>query len=175
MSTWTYSLKFSLRSLLREVVRNSWGRTFVYPRLAANERSAATLRDYVARRAARIGVPLAGDGTSLPRLASATGSAGKLLTKAEVRQHPEKLVGQHGSRALRGVMTSSETLEPDVRASVEQAFGVRVFDWYGQAERVAAIGTCEHGSYHVLTDYGDAALLAPDGAPDGGANAGANA
>lgn len=64
----------------------------------------------------------------------------------------------HGP-ALRGVMTSSETLEPEVRAAVEQAFGVPVFDWYGQAERVAAIGTCEHGRYHVLTDYGGVELL----------------
>ena len=285
MPTWTYSLKFSLRSLVRETVRNVWGRAFVYPRLAANERSADRLRDYVARRAARIGVPLAGDGAGLPRLASTAG----LLTKSEVRQHPDKLVRprgpgswirttiktsgtsgspltivqsignlvreegfvyrqlrwigyRHGQRrawirgdivcadhpadgrywcrdwvgnmlmmssyhlsnatigayiaelerfdpvvvhaypssiaalaawlkaegrtyrgkSLRGVMTSSETLEPDVRAAVEQTFGVRVFDWYGQAERVAAIGTCEHGSYHVLTDYGDAALLIPD-------------
>jgi phenylacetate-CoA ligase len=61
--------------------------------------------------------------------------------------------------ALLGVMTSSETLEPDVRAAVEQAFGVKVFDWYGQSERVAAIGTCEHGRYHVMTDYGGVALL----------------
>jgi phenylacetate-CoA ligase len=59
-------------------------------------------------------------------------------------------------------MTSSETMEPDVRAAVEQAFGVRVFDWYGQSERVAAIGSCEHGSYHLLTDYGSAALLETD-------------
>jgi phenylacetate-CoA ligase len=289
MSTWKYSLKFSLRSFLREVSRNFWGRNYVYPRLAANERSAVALRDYVARRAARIGVPLAGDGRTLPRLAPAAA----LLTKAEVRQHPEKLVrprgpgswlrttiktsGTSGSpltivqsignvireegfvyrqlrwigyrhgqrrawirgdivcddhpadgkywcrdwfgnmlmmssyhlsnatigayiaelerfdpvvihaypssiaalaawlkgarrtyagRSLRGVFTSSETLEPDVRACVEQAFGVRVFDWYGQAERVAAIGTCEHGSYHVLTDYGDVVLLGgADGEP----------
>jgi phenylacetate-CoA ligase len=60
------------------------------------------------------------------------------------------------------VMTSSETLEPDVRAAVEQAFGVRVFDWYGQAERVAAIGTCEYGRYHVLTDYSVVSLLAKE-------------
>ena len=81
MPTWTYSLKFSLRSLVRETVRNFWGRTFVYPRLAANERSADHLRSYVARRAARIGVPLGGDGVALPRLATTAG----LLTKAEVR------------------------------------------------------------------------------------------
>jgi phenylacetate-CoA ligase len=61
--------------------------------------------------------------------------------------------------ALKGVMTSSETLEPSVRAAVERAFGVTVFDWYGQAERVAAIGTCEHGSYHVLTDYSGVELV----------------
>jgi phenylacetate-CoA ligase len=39
---------------------------------------------------------------------------------------------------------------------------VRVFDWYGQSERVAAIGTCEHGRYHVLTDYSGVALLETD-------------
>jgi phenylacetate-CoA ligase len=69
---------------------------------------------------------------------------------------------RYAGKALRGVMTSSETMEPEVRAAVEQAFGVRVFDWYGQSERVAAIGTCEHGSYHVLTDYSGVALLETD-------------
>lgn len=65
----------------------------------------------------------------------------------------------YGGSSLRGVLTSSETLEPQVRAAVERSFGVRVFDWYGQAERVAAIGTCERGNYHVLTDYGGVELL----------------
>jgi phenylacetate-CoA ligase len=290
MPMWTYSLKYSLRSLVRETVRNAWGRLFVYPALAANERSHEVLADYAARRARRVGVPLDGDGTALVRLAPGS----PMLTKAEVRQHPEKLVrprgpgswirttirtsGTSGSPltivqslgnlvreegfvyrqlrwigwrfgqrrawirgdivcpdhptdgrywcrdwvgnmlmmssyhlsndtlgryvdelerfdpvvihaypssiaalaawlnaagrtyrggALRGVMTSSETLEPGVRAAVEQAFGVRVFDWYGQAERVAAIGTCAEGRYHVLTDYSGVALLAADGRDDG--------
>jgi len=69
----------------------------------------------------------------------------------------------HGRRyrgaALRGVLTSSETLEPEVRASIARAFGVTVFDWYGQAERVAAIGTCEQGRYHLLSDYAAVELL----------------
>ena len=34
-----------------------------------------------------------------------------------------------------------------------------MFDWYGQAERVAAIGTCEHGHYHLLSDYSHVELL----------------
>jgi phenylacetate-CoA ligase len=67
---------------------------------------------------------------------------------------------RYRGQALCGVMTSSETLEPGVRAAVMRAFGVIVFDWYGQAERVAAIGTCEHGRYHLLTDYGGVELLA---------------
>jgi phenylacetate-CoA ligase len=290
MSMWTYSLKCSLRSLVRELVRNVWGRVFVYPGLVANERSRDALAAYVARRARRVGVPLDGDGSALARLAPGS----PMLTKADVRQHPDKLVrprgpgswirttirtsgtsgspltivqslgnlvreegfvyrqlrwigwrfGQrrawirgdivcadhprdgrywcrdwvgnmlmmssyhlsnetigryvdalerfdpvvihaypssiaalaawlnaagrtYGGRALRGVMTSSETLEPAVRAAVEQAFGVRVFDWYGQAERVAAIGTCEEGRYHVLTDYSGVALLDADGRDDG--------
>jgi phenylacetate-CoA ligase len=66
---------------------------------------------------------------------------------------------QYRGRALRGVMTSSETVAPAVRAQIEQAFGVPVYDWYGQAERVAAIGTCEHGRYHLLSDYGIAEVL----------------
>lgn len=74
---------------------------------------------------------------------------------------------RYAGRALRGVMTSSETLEPDVRAAVMRVFGVVVYDWYGQAERVAAIGTCEHGRYHLLSDYGGVELLAlPDGSSE---------
>ncbi|ALK96342.1 hypothetical protein AB595_05670 [Massilia sp. WF1] len=284
---WTRSLKFSLRSLGRELVRNLWGRLFVYPALAGNEYSRHKLARYVERRAAKVGVALDGDPFSLPHLAPGT----PLLTKQELRQHPERLLrprrfgslirttiktsgtsgtplsivqslgnmvreegfvyrqlrwigwqhGQprawirgdivcadhppdgrywcrdwvgnmlmmssyhlsnesigayiaaleafepvvihaypssiaalaawlnargrrYGGRALKGVMTSSETMEPEVRAAVEQAFGVRVFDWYGQSERVAAIGTCEHGSYHVLTDYSGVALLETENA-----------
>jgi len=291
MPMWTYALKFSLRSLGRELLRNFWSRTFVYPSLIANERSAATLAAYRRRRADAVGIELDNDSdsgaTRLRRLAG--GQCAGLLTKQDVRRHPQRLVRsrsplrpgawlrttiktsgtsgspltivqsaanpvreegfvyrqlrwigyRHGQRrawirgdivcpdhphdgrywcrdwvgnmlmmssyhlsnrtiegyvdalerfdpvvihaypssvaalaawlaaagrryrgaALRGVMTSSETLEPAVRAQVEQVFGVRVFDWYGQAERVAAIGTCEQGRYHVLTDYADVALL----------------
>jgi phenylacetate-CoA ligase len=65
----------------------------------------------------------------------------------------------YSGSSLRAIVTSSETLERNVQECIEQAFGCRVFDWYGQAERVAAIGTCEHGGHHVLTDYGRVELL----------------
>ncbi|KAB2963740.1 phenylacetate--CoA ligase family protein [Zoogloea sp.] len=57
-------------------------------------------------------------------------------------------------RALKGIVTSSETLNPDDRRIISERFGCPVFDWYGAFERVAAIGTCEHGNYHVQEDYG---------------------
>ena len=56
--------------------------------------------------------------------------------------------------SLRAIVTSSETVTSDSRALVEERFGCRLFDWYGQFERVAAIGTCERGSLHVIEDYG---------------------
>jgi phenylacetate-CoA ligase len=289
---WTYSLKFSLRSLARELVRNFWGRTLVYPRLVANERSRRALGDYIRRRARKLKVAVPADGSRLARVEAGA----PLLAKAEVKAQPERFVrarrpgslirnairtsGTSGSpltlvqtlgtmvreeafvyrqlrwigyrhgqrrawirgdivcpdqppdgrywcrdwvgnmlmmssyhlsnatigayidalerfdpvvihaypssiaalaswlnaagrryrgRSLKGVMTSSETLEPGVRAAVSEAFGVTVFDWYGQAERVAAIGTCEHGSYHVLTDYSGVGLLDQAGGQrDGG-------
>lgn len=51
------------------------------------------------------------------------------------------------------IFTSSETLDPEVRAFMEEVFQSRVYDWYGQAERVAAISQCERGTYHILEDY----------------------
>ncbi len=279
---WTYSVKYTLRSVGRELLRGFWGRYLVYPRLAARERSPGLLNAAIARRARRIGVAVDADGTRLRRL----DPGAPLLTKGELQRHPERFLRprslqtllrstirtsgtsgtplalvqtlgavireegfvqrqlswigyRHGQRrawirgdivcpdrprdgrywchdwfgrilmmssyhlsnatmgayigalerydpvvihaypssvgalaawlvangrryrgaTLRGVFTSSETLEPDVRGAVEAAFGVPVYDWYGQAERVVAIGTCERGNYHVLTDYGGVELL----------------
>lgn len=51
------------------------------------------------------------------------------------------------------VFTASESLKPEVRQFIESTFNARIYDWYGQAERVAAIGQCGAGSYHVQEDY----------------------
>lgn len=67
-------------------------------------------------------------------------------------------------RALKSIVTSSETLDAGQKALIEGRFGCRVFDWYGQFERVAAIGTCEHGRRHLVSDYSFVELLpAEDG------------
>ena len=57
------------------------------------------------------------------------------------------------SSSLRSIVTSSETLSEEDRQLIETRFRCKVFDWYGAFERVAAIGTCEEGAYHLLSDY----------------------
>lgn len=69
----------------------------------------------------------------------------------------------YDGKSLRGIVTSSESLGEDVRRMIERRFGCRVFDWYGQFERVAAIGTCEHGRQHIVSDYSFVELLPTDG------------
>jgi phenylacetate-CoA ligase len=66
---------------------------------------------------------------------------------------------QYRGSALSGIVTSSETLYPEQRRIISKAFQCPVYDWYGQFERVAAIGTCEQGNYHIISDYGYCELL----------------
>lgn len=66
---------------------------------------------------------------------------------------------EYRGKKLKGIITSSETLMGEHRRLIEGAFGCRVFDQYGSAERVTFIGTCEHGNYHINTDYGLTELL----------------
>jgi phenylacetate-CoA ligase len=60
---------------------------------------------------------------------------------------------RYEGKSLRSVVTSSEMFDLDQREQVARVFGCKVMDWYGLVERVAAIGQCEHGRYHVTTDY----------------------
>lgn len=60
---------------------------------------------------------------------------------------------------LKAVFTSSETLLTSQKQVIEYIFGCRAIDYYGMAERVAAIHTCEHGNYHIIPEYGYVELL----------------
>ena len=55
--------------------------------------------------------------------------------------------------SVKVVFTSSEILTEKVRRLVEDTFGCKVFDWYGQSERAAAAAMCEKGMYHLVEDY----------------------
>ena len=54
---------------------------------------------------------------------------------------------------LKAVFTQSEQLSETQRSDIAKAFRTRVYDRYGNAERVAAFFQCGHGSYHEAPLY----------------------
>jgi len=58
------------------------------------------------------------------------------------------------SRKPKGVFCSSAILLPQHRAAIEEAFGCKVWDHYGQVELACAITEYECGKLHVDNDYG---------------------
>jgi len=55
---------------------------------------------------------------------------------------------------MRAVLTSSEILSYKQRKVIREVFQCQAYDYYGMAERVTAIHTCDHGRYHVIPEYG---------------------
>lgn len=60
---------------------------------------------------------------------------------------------------LKSIVTSSEYISQEDREIIEKRFQCKVFDWYGLFERVAAIGSCEYGNYHLISDYSHVEFL----------------
>ena len=55
----------------------------------------------------------------------------------------------------RAVLSSSETLSPEMRGVIERALQCPVFDWWGSNERVATACQCEQrGAYHINGEGG---------------------
>lgn len=63
---------------------------------------------------------------------------------------------------LRSVLLTSETLFQAHRQTIVEAFNCKIFDFYGVAERVCYIHTCDHGSYHIIPEYGLTELIPSD-------------
>ena len=55
---------------------------------------------------------------------------------------------------IKTIVTSSETLLPAYRSSIEEYWGLPVLDWYGQNERTVTVQQCWAGNYHNNDDYG---------------------
>jgi len=55
---------------------------------------------------------------------------------------------------LKAVLTTAETIDQVRKDTIAEVFGCKVYDFYGSTERVCYIHTCEHGSYHVIPEYG---------------------
>jgi phenylacetate-CoA ligase len=80
------------------------------------------------------------------------------------------LVESGSTLPVRAAFTSSETLFPRQRETIEKAFGCRVWDFYGMAERVVFATECEvHDDKHLNTDFGITEIVDANGiaaAPD---------
>lgn len=60
---------------------------------------------------------------------------------------------------IKAIFTSSETLSGYQKDFVEKTFKTKIYDRYGMVERVAAIGHCEKGNYHIFEDYSIVELI----------------
>jgi len=77
------------------------------------------------------------------------------------------LANQHLGRPVHphAVFTSSETLFDHQRNVIQDAFGCKVFNFYGSGENCVHIAECEMGSLHLRTEYSYVEFLDQDNKP----------
>ncbi len=67
---------------------------------------------------------------------------------------------------VRAILCGSENLYPWQRDLLTEAFGCRVFSWYGNSEQTVLAGECEESTrYHIFPEYGIVELIGQDGQP----------
>jgi len=66
---------------------------------------------------------------------------------------------------LKGVVTTSEKVTPEMREVMESAYGCRVYEEYSTVENAVFASECEHGSLHLSSDAGVLEILRADGSP----------
>lgn len=76
---------------------------------------------------------------------------------------------EYGKAALplRSVFTASETLHDFQRTTIQDVFGVRVFNWYGNSEMCANIVECEAGELHMKLEHSGVEILDENNQPCG--------
>ena len=67
---------------------------------------------------------------------------------------------------VKAVLCGSENLYPWQRSLLAEAFGCRVFSWYGNSEQTVLAGECEESThYHIFPEYGVVELIGQDDRP----------
>jgi len=96
-----------------------------------------------------------------PALIDSYPSAIEVLARAQL---------SYGKSLVRpkAIITSAETLHPEVREMITEAFQCPIFDYYGATEMAAFISQCEYGSYHVNPEFGVVEILDGDRPVDAG-------
>jgi phenylacetate-CoA ligase len=64
---------------------------------------------------------------------------------------------------LKAVITTSEKVTPEMRRTMEAAYGCRVFEEYSTVENALFASECEEGGLHVSPDVAAVEILRPDG------------
>jgi len=73
---------------------------------------------------------------------------------------------------VRAILCGSENLYPWQRGLLEEAFGCRVFSWYGNSEQTVLAGECEESIYyHIFPEYSIVELIGRDCRPVEGPDA----
>jgi phenylacetate-coenzyme A ligase PaaK-like adenylate-forming protein len=65
----------------------------------------------------------------------------------------------------RALVLSSEKLTPEMKETLEAAFGARAYEEYGAVENCVLATECERGSLHVSPDFGIVEIVDDQGAP----------
>ena len=95
-----------------------------------------------------------------PRFIQAYPSIAVILARY-MREH-----GVEPFPTVKAVLCGSENLYPWQRNLLEEAFGCRVFSWYGNSEQTVLAGECEESTrYHIFPEYGIVELIGRDGRP----------
>ncbi|MCU0448297.1 MAG: hypothetical protein MUC97_00440 [Bernardetiaceae bacterium] len=78
-----------------------------------------------------------------------------------------RLIEEAGLAApqLQAVLTSSEMLTPDMRATFGRVYGCKTYDSYNGVEVCNLISECEHGKLHVVPEVGIVEVLDARGRP----------
>lgn len=66
---------------------------------------------------------------------------------------------------LKAILTSSETLYPEMRKIIEEVFGARVYDAYSGVEACCLASECEYQKMHISPDLGIIELVDKNGNP----------
>jgi phenylacetate-CoA ligase len=65
----------------------------------------------------------------------------------------------------RALVLSSEKLTPEMKDTIEAAFGARAYEEYGAVENCVLATECERGRLHVSPDFGIVEIVDDEGAP----------
>lgn len=73
---------------------------------------------------------------------------------------------RHGAPStLQAIITTAETVTPDIRNDIETSFQAPVFDYYSASEGAPFIQQCERGGLHMRPESGIFEVLDPNGEP----------